>query len=76
VHLVVVKQGEVELHARLAGKLGPEGVAVIWDRRQGERRTIAPPDPIDRRRRDRRRPPPPTWATLGFLMVPREDPPP
>jgi hypothetical protein len=71
VHLVVVKQGEVAFHTRLAGKLGTEGVTAIWDRRQGERCTIATPADIDRRRQDR--PPPLTRVALGFLMVRRED---
>lgn len=51
-------------------KLGEESaVSVIWDRRQGPRRTGDAPVVADRRRSDRRAELPPTWATLGFLLA-------
>jgi hypothetical protein len=72
VHLLVVQRGELALYARLTARPW-EGVTVIWDRRQGERRTTDLPAVIDQRRRARRRPPPETWGVLGFLMVRRRD---
>jgi hypothetical protein len=68
--LVVVRRDEATLHTRLAA-LTREGLTVIWDRRHGERRTVAVDRPlgVNRRQRDRRRRPPVTWATLGFLVA-------
>jgi hypothetical protein len=69
--LVVVQRGRPDLYARLTA-LARHGVVVIWDRREGERRSPAPrPAPAaERRRRPRRRAPPETWTVLGFLLVP------
>lgn len=66
--LVVVKRGEPDLSERLTVMAG-EGATVMWDRRQGERRTTNRPAAVDRRRWHRRQPMPETWATLGFLVT-------
>ena len=67
-HLIVVPQGQLALHARFTAKPWMAGVTVIWDRRWGERRTTDLLAAVDRRRWDRRRPPPDTWGVMGFLM--------
>ena len=66
--LIVVRRGDRPLYERLAGLARGDG-AVIWDRREQERRTTARAMPAERRREDRRQPPPETWAALGFMMV-------
>jgi hypothetical protein len=66
--MVVVQRGDPALYEQLR-TFTWEGAPVIWDRRQGERRTVSLPTEVDRRRRDRRRPPPETWATLRFILV-------
>jgi hypothetical protein len=60
------------LQASLEGeKLAQESlISVIWDRRQGPRRTDSRAVASDRRQSDRRAELPPTWATLGFLLAP------
>lgn len=70
--LVVVQRNESTLYARL-GAMAREGITVIWDRRQGERRTRSQGATVDQRRRDRRRKPPETWSGLGFLVAHRPD---
>ena len=66
--LVVVQRNEPALYARLEA-MAREGVTVIWDRRQDERRTTNRGATVDQRRRDRRRKPPETWSGLGFLVA-------
>ena len=66
--LVVVRQGNLQLHERLTA-IARRGITVIWDRRQAERRATERPAAVDRRRKTRRRPTPETWSALGFLVV-------
>ena len=75
-YLVVVQRGEQALYARLAATPWKARVSVIWDRRQGERRTTYGPSRVDRRRQDRRGLPPDTWSAMSYLMVDQLGPPP
>jgi hypothetical protein len=55
-YLMVVRHGEVGVFRSLKGRLeAPGQLQVIWDRRAGERRTVAGGIPDERRRQDRRR---------------------
>jgi hypothetical protein len=65
--LVVVKRDARDLYERLTTMTG-ESVTVMWDRRQGERRSTARLPVVDRRRWDRRRPTP---ADMGHVRLPR-----
>jgi hypothetical protein len=71
--LVIVRHGERDLYEQLTA-IARDTVIMVWDRRQSQRRTSDRPAAVERRRRDRRQPPRPTWATLGFLLVPFENP--
>jgi hypothetical protein len=51
---VVVRRGERDLFEQLAA-IARANIAVHWDRRLGERRTMHQPAEVDRRRQDRRR---------------------
>jgi hypothetical protein len=70
--LIVVRAGAVDRFAALRSAFAPEGVEVVWDRREGERRRSGGPSGSggDRRRRDRRGPVPASWALLDFLVGP------
>jgi Cu/Ag efflux protein CusF len=70
--LVVVQRGRGDLYRAIAeGAAGPD-LAVIWDRRRGERRRNARrPVGHERRRSERRGAPPETWTRLGFHLVPQ-----
>jgi hypothetical protein len=69
--LVVVERGRGELYHAVEGGAGGPGLAVIWDRRRGERRRSARrPSGHERRRSERRGSPPETWTRLGFQVVP------
>jgi hypothetical protein len=70
--LVVVRRGEDDLYEQLS-TIARDNVTVVWDRRQGERRTAGGPTGAERRRQDRRQPPSSTWGMLGFLVVPFAD---
>jgi hypothetical protein len=52
-YLVIVRRGEDDLFARMTA-IVRDGVPVIWDRRQGERRSTDRAVTSDRRCRDRR----------------------
>jgi hypothetical protein len=52
----------------------PPPACFLWDRRQAERRAAWTPVGKDRRRGDRRQSPASTWATLGFVIVPSQEP--
>ena len=67
---VIVRRGAAERFRVLQEMFAGEPVAILWDRRAGERRQYRAPLTTDRRRTDRRAPPPVTWATLDFVMVP------
>ena len=70
--LIIVRAGAVDRVAALRSAFAPEGVDVVWDRREGERRRSggASVAGSERRRRDRRGPVPASWALLDFLVVP------
>lgn len=75
--LVIVRRGAAGRFATLHKALHAEsGIAVVWDRRVGERRagTGSPPAVGERRTRDRRGLPSPSWALLDFVVVPRVAP--
>ncbi len=70
--LIIVRAGAVDRFAALRSAFAPEGVEVVWDRREGQRRRTggASTPGSERRRRDRRGPVPSSWALLDFLVVP------
>jgi Cu/Ag efflux protein CusF len=68
--LVVVQRGRGELYRAVEGGAAGPGLAVIWDRRRGERRRGARrPISHERRSSERRGLPPETWTRLGFQLV-------
>jgi hypothetical protein len=64
--------GERDLFEQLAA-IARANIAVLWDRRLGERRTMHQPAEVDRRRQDRRRGSSTTWTTQGFVVTTLED---
>ena len=64
---VVVRQDEAELFAHLSREFPEPPVAVIRDRRTGERRCRQLPRPAERRRGERRDRSV-TWNALGFVV--------
>ena len=63
-----VKRGDPERYELLYNAFS-ERVAVVWERRKGDRRRSAAPNGEDRRRSDRRGPASPSWHALGFVVV-------
>ena len=77
--LVVVRRGAAGRFATLHAALdGDNGVAVVWDRRQSERRKApaATPRRGERRLGERRGATPASWILLDFVVVPRQAAPP
>jgi len=67
---IVVRAGATDRFAALRAAFEPEGVDVVWDRRQGQRRHGGGrPEADERRRSDRRGPQPPSWTLLDFVVV-------
>jgi hypothetical protein len=70
----VVKRGHSHVFLMLAGTTGAHAdVALLWDRREGDRRVGQVPAPGERRLGERRRPTPSSWHALGFVIVDREE---
>jgi hypothetical protein len=67
-YLAIVRRDAPDTFERLSA-MATDRVAVVWDRREGERRQAMQPHAPDRRQRDRRRGLPRTWWTFGFLLV-------
>jgi hypothetical protein len=70
-YLVIVRRGENRLFEELQSNLDrwPEGTAVIWDRRERDRRVITQEVSLERRHRQRRAEPDSMWYTHGFIVV-------
>ena len=66
---IVVRRGATRRFEALKEKTKELPVEVMWDRRQGDRRTAAGPEGSDRRQGDRRKKPPFTWDTADFAVV-------
>jgi hypothetical protein len=75
-YLVIVKRGETRLFEELQGSLDrwPEGTAIVWDRRERDRRAESREVDLDRRRRQRRAEPDAMWYTHGFIVVETSQP--
>jgi hypothetical protein len=73
---IVVRAGAIDRFAALRAAFAPDGVQVVWDRRQGDRRrpAVDPAPGTERRRSDRRSTVPPSWVLLDFLVVPAPSP--
>lgn len=68
-YCLIVKRGDPDRFDLLHKTFG-EQVAVIWERRRGERRKrTADSDAAERRQRDRRGTIPLTWSVLGFAIA-------
>jgi hypothetical protein len=69
--LIVVRRDRPEIFDAIVSGIGrwPAGTAVIWDRREGERRSGVRPVVADRRRAERRAAAASMWQTHGFLLV-------
>jgi hypothetical protein len=63
-----VKRGNPEQYELLYNTFS-ERVAVVWERRRGDRRKLAEPAGEERRRAERRGPLPPSWQALGFVVT-------
>ena len=72
--VVIVRRDCQERFEQLSDVFAGEDVAVLWDRRTGERRRHESKVPLERRAEDRRRPPPRSWTSLDFLVVPDRSP--
>jgi hypothetical protein len=72
--LMIVRRGQLERFVSLRGTFGGEPIRaqIIWDRRQGERRTSSDTAVTERRLRARRGAPPCTWTALDFVVVRNE----
>ena len=66
---IVVRRGALRRFALLNEKRGELPVAVLWDRRSGDRRTESDRPVGERRRAERRREPPFTWTAAEFVVV-------
>lgn len=66
---LVVRRGALWRFNALRRKTADLPVKVLWDRRQGERRTGSDDTSKDRRNTDRRQAPPLTWALADFVVV-------
>jgi hypothetical protein len=66
---LVVRRGALWRFNTLKNKTADLPVRVLWDRRQGERRTGAGEMSKDRRNTDRRQKPPFTWELADFVVV-------
>jgi hypothetical protein len=74
-YLAIVQRDRPDMFERLHRMLVDEGdVRFLWDRRHTERRAAWDPVGQERRRGDRRQSPASTWATLGFVIVPLQEP--
>ena len=67
---MIVRRGAVQRYKTLKEKTAHLGVEVVWDQREGERRTEPCLSDSERRRKDRRRPPPFTWDLADFVVAP------
>ena len=66
---VVVRRGALWRFNTLKKKTADLPVTVLWDRRQGDRRTASGEPPRERRATDRRQKPPFTWELADFVVV-------
>jgi hypothetical protein len=66
---IVVRRGALRRFALLNEKRGELPVAVVWDRRAGDRRTESDRPAGERRQAERRREPPFTWTAAEFVVV-------
>lgn len=73
-YLAIVRRDLPDVFERLRRLIDEPEVRFLWDRRQAERRVAWTPVGKDRRRGDRRQSPASTWATLGFVIVPSQEP--
>src|SRR5262245_30821256 len=64
-----VRRGADKRFQKLKEKTANLGVVVSWDRREGERRSMAKPVSGERRKQDRRRRPGFTWDLADFAVV-------
>ena len=71
---IVVRKGALRRFALLNEKRGELPVAVLWDRRAGDRRTESARTAGERRRAERRQEPPFTWTAAEFVVVEETDP--
>ena len=73
-YLAIVQRDRPDVFERLRRLIDEPEVRFLWDRRQAERRAAWTPVGQERRRGDRRQSPASTWATLGFVIVPLQEP--
>ena len=67
----IVRRGDVATFALLERTFADNpNVAVMWDRRFGDRRQTPRPTTPNRRQQERRRNPPAQWQQLNYLIVP------
>ena len=66
---IVVRRGATRRFETLKEKTKEMPVEVMWDRRQGDRRTADDSVGSDRRQGDRRKKPPFTWEAADFAVV-------
>jgi hypothetical protein len=66
---LVVRRGALRRFHKLKEKAANLPVNVIWDRRQGDRRSASTQPNSERRKADRRQTPPFTWEVGDFVVV-------
>lgn len=66
---MVVRRGALRRFNALKDQTAGLPVVVLWDRRQGDRRTVSGDIARDRRRTERRQEPSFTWKLADFVVV-------
>ena len=66
---LVVRRGALRRFHKLKRETAALPVTVSWDRRLGERRTVAGQSRTDGRKAERRQMPPFTWDLSDFVIV-------